>query len=48
MKRDGGELVRDTIEWRDQKMCNGGHCREGTGSKTETIWYRHVIRRDEE
>ena len=48
MKRNEGELVRDTIEWRNQKMCYGGHCREREGSKTVTIWYRHVIRRDEE
>jgi hypothetical protein len=26
------------MEWRDQKMWGGRHCREGEGSKVEMIW----------
>jgi hypothetical protein len=38
IRRDEGELVRDIMEWRDQKkMWGGRHCREGEGSKAETL-----------
>jgi hypothetical protein len=48
IRRDEGELVRDIMECRNQKMWFGRYCREGEGSKEiRWRWYRHVIRRDE-
>ena len=38
IRRDEGELVRDIMEGRDQKMCGGRHCREDEGSKVEMVW----------
>ena len=38
IKRDEGELVRDIMEWRNQKMWGGRHCREGEGNKVEMVW----------
>ena len=38
IRRDEGELVRDIMECRDQKMWCGRQCREGEGSKVEMIW----------
>ena len=44
IRRDEGELVRDIMEWRDQKMWGGRHCREGQGSKAEMVWTRNKKR----
>ena len=41
IRRDEGELVRDIMESRDQKMWGGRHCREGKRSKVEMVWTRN-------
>ncbi len=35
IRRDEGELVRDIMELRDQKMWGGRHCREDDGNKSK-------------
>ncbi len=45
IRRDEGELVRDLMEVRDQKMwCCGRYCREDEGSKVKMIWTRNKKR----
>jgi hypothetical protein len=44
IRRDEGELVRDIMEFRDQKMWSGRHYREGEGSMVEMVWTRNKKR----
>ena len=45
IRRDEVELVRDIMEWRDQKkMWGGKHCREDEGGEVGMIWTRNKKR----
>ena len=44
IRRDEGELVKDIMESRDQKIWDGRHCRESEGSKVKMIWTRNKKR----
>jgi hypothetical protein len=48
MERDEGELVRDIMERRDQKMWGCRRCREDEESKTdrEMVWTRNEQMKD--
>jgi hypothetical protein len=45
IRRDEGDLIRDIMEWRDQKkMWGGRNCRDGEESKVEMVWTRNKKR----